>query len=178
MKPMTKCFYFSLLALTIGCGPQPIDRNAALNHLKADLEKLRQAVLHEDHATVAELTYPPVVKMLGGRDQFVERLTSIAAEIKEKGFRFDSVDISESLDFREYAGCLYSVVSKDLHLVSTSGSRINAHGYLVGVSSDRGTTWKFLDGEGFGTDRKRLEMVLPDFPNDLKLPELPKAEIE
>ncbi len=171
-------FCFSLIALTLGCGRQPIDRGAALNNLKSDADKLRKAVLHEDHAAVADLTCPVVVEKLGGRDKFIERLASMAAEMKSSGFRIDSIDMSEPPSYVEWAGDLYSILPQTLRLSSPLGTQISKHSYLAGVSADGGATWRFLDGQGIGGDRKKMEIVLPHFPKDLALPEVSKAEEE
>ena len=154
-----------------GAAGATIDRDAVLTNLKTGVEALREAVLREDHSKVAELTCHRVVEGLGGREKFIERLTTIAADMKRSGFRFASMKISIPRDFRESSGELYSIIPQDLQLISSNGDRIDKHGYLIGTSFDRGATWRFLDGQGIGTDRKRLELVLPNFPKDLPLPE-------
>lgn len=178
MKSKAMLFCICWFALTIGCGHQPIDRTAALSNLKAEIEKLRQAVLHEDHAAVAELTCPSLVKMLGGREEFIARLSTIAAEMKGRGFHIDSIDASESLSYVESRNDLYSIVPQTVHLSSPLGTQISKRSYLVGVSTDGGATWKFLDGQGIGSDRSKMQMVLPSFPKDLALPEVLEAEGE
>ena len=178
MKSKARLFCICLFALILGCGHQPIDRNAALSNLKTEIEKLRQALLHEDQSAVADLSCPSLVKMLGGRDEFIARLSTIAAELKGRGFHIDSIDASESLSYVESSNNLYSVVPQTVHLSSPLGTQISKRSYLVGVSADGGATWKFLDGQGIGGDRKKMEMVLPSFPKDLALPEVSKAEGE
>jgi hypothetical protein len=90
--------------------------------------------------------------------------------MNEEGFRLDSVKTPEPLSYTESSGDLYSVIPQDVQLISANGSQIGRHSYLIGISSDNGTTWKFVDGQGIGADRKNIETVLPKFPKDLPLP--------
>jgi len=48
--------------------------------------------------------------------------------------------------------------------------RVLANSYLLGVSTDGGTTWKFADG-GAVSDAAMRAKILPKLPEKLKLPE-------
>ena len=119
---------------------------------------------------MADLTCPVVVEKLGGRDKFIERLASMAAEIKSSGFRIDSIDMSEPPSYVEWAGDLYSILPQTLRLSLSTGIQISKHSYLAGVSPDGGATWRFIDGQGIGGDRKKMEIVLPHFPKTWRCP--------
>jgi hypothetical protein len=49
-------------------------------------------------------------------------------------------------------------------------------GFLIGISSDRGNTWTFIDGAG--VTKEQLARVVPDFPTQLSLPNYEQAILE
>ncbi len=171
------------MVVTLGCGDRaaqrdaapanptpPVDRDAALANLTAQVEAQRQAALQEDYAKLAALTHPAVVETMGGHQKFAEQLGAFAAEFKARGNRIVSVKIFKPLDYVESSGELYSIIRQELEEIGPGGARTRARTYLIGVSADRGATWKFLDGQGIGADRRKLNLVLPRFPGDLPLP--------
>lgn len=102
----------------------------------------------------------------------MKRLEALAAEMKGEGFQFTGIKFAEPSDLVEASGEVYVVVPCELEVTQPDGSRHRQPSYLIGVSSDRGQNWKFLDGAGVGGDRDKLKQVLPKFPKSLQLPRL------
>jgi hypothetical protein len=159
-----------LVAGLTGCSAKPFDRERARQALTASTEQVRQAMLREDHQRMADLTHPAVINGLGGREKFTQQLAEIAAEAKVKGFGFADVIFSESSELVESRGAVYAVVPFDLRMTGPDGAKGVTPSYLIGVSTDGGASWKFIDGNGIAGDRAKLRQVLPGFPDTLALP--------
>lgn len=53
------------------------------------------------------------------------------------------------------------------------GGRATAKSFLLGISTDKGKTWTFVDGNGIG-DEKVKRKLLPNLPAEFKLPKKEK----
>jgi hypothetical protein len=142
-----------LLLGLAGCSSQPLDKEQALKNLKSQAEEVRQAMLEEDHQKMADLTHPTLVEKMGGKARFVQRLESMAGEMKGQGIRLKDMTFSKPSDLVESSGDVYAVVPYKMEIAGLEGAHPS---YLIGVSTDRGGTWKFIDGAGVGGDRGKL----------------------
>ena len=118
----------------------------------------------------AELTLPAFVKKFGGGTTYIQKLASIAAEMKGKGFRPKQFSIGKPSHLVEAVGGVYAVVPGELELSGPEGATGKQAAYMVAVSQDEGITWKFIDGAGTGGNRGKLKSLLPNFPDELGLP--------
>ena len=50
---------------------RPLDRQQILANLKSQAEEMQKAILEENYETSADLTLPAVIKLAGGRPQWV-----------------------------------------------------------------------------------------------------------
>ena len=119
---------------------------------------------------MADLTHPTLVEGLGGRTKFVQRLESMAADMKAQGFHILQVTFSEPSELVEASGEVYAIVPFTLEMTAPGDIPGTHPSYLIGVSKDRGANWKFIDGSGVAGDREKLRQVLPNFPSSLPLP--------
>jgi hypothetical protein len=150
---------------------KPLDKNEAVKNLKSQAAEVGNATLKEDHQKLADLTHPIVLEKLGGREKFIEKLKSVAAGIKSEGFRIEKVVFLEPPSLEETNTEVYAVVPFQLNLSGPRGVTITQPAFLIGVSRDSGTNWKFIDGTVFAGDRERLKKLFPNFPPKLKLPD-------
>jgi hypothetical protein len=159
-----------VLAAFVGCSPAAPNQEQTLQNLKAQADSIRHAALNEDHEEMAAFTYPAVVEAVGGRAKFVQKLEKGVAEMRAQGFKFKDIALGEPSGPVEASGELYAVVPERLELTGPRGASGTTASYLIGVSGDRGVSWKFIDGNGVAGDRKKLKQVLPHFPDGLDLP--------
>jgi hypothetical protein len=163
--------YLLLSLLVFGCSrPRLIDESEAMANLKSQAELVIRAVLEKDHAMMATLTHSALVEQLGGRDRFIQKLESIAAEIQGEGFRFKTAKLGEPTQPVESAGEYYVIFPYSFVMAGSDVEMIGKT-FLICVSKDGGRTWKFLDGHSAAGDRDKLKTVLPHFPDQLQLPE-------
>jgi hypothetical protein len=119
---------------------------------------------------MADLTLPALVEKFGGRAGYVQKLESIAAEMKGQGFRLTKFTLRDPSQLVQAAGEVYAVIPSVVELSGPGGAAGRQPSYLIAVSTDGGASWKFLDGGGVGGDRGKLKALLPNFPDQLQLP--------
>lgn len=146
------------------------DEQQPLKALKAQAEELGQSAVQEDHAKTAKLTHPVLIEIFGGHAAYAKKLESMAAEMKEQGFRLKNVTIGDPSELAPAAGQLYAVVPTEVQLSGPGGATGRQPSCLIAVSGDGGAHWQFVDGSGFNGDRSKLKSLFPEFPERLALP--------
>jgi hypothetical protein len=137
--------------------------------VKKKAQEVGEALKKDDYAKVVDLTYPKVVELMGGREKMIIALTDGMKQLKEKGFSFRSVKVGEPAEFVAGEKDTFVVVPTTTEMTAPGG-KITVKSYLLGISSDGGKVWTFVDGNGIGTVERR-EKILPKLPEKLKLPE-------
>lgn len=165
-----------LLVSLLGCSSHQIDRAQAINALTTQAKQVKQAMLQPDHELMADLTHEAVVKGMGGRDRFIQRLKEIASEMAAQGFSMKDLALSDPSELYQSKGNVYAIVPFKLELTGPGGATGFKSSCLIGMSMDGGLNWKFIDGEGIANDRAKLHQVFPDFPEKLVLPSVPNPQ--
>lgn len=140
---------------------------------KSQAEEAAKATVEGKWDKLADLTHPKVVELMGGRDKMVERMTASMKDMKAKGIAFNSAKIEDAATPVAAGKELYTYVPMTLEM-KVPGGTITSKSFLLGVSTDEGKTWKFVDGSGIGGNEKLLKEVLPNLPKELKLPKKEK----
>jgi hypothetical protein len=159
-----------LLVSAVGCSGPKFDPVQARVRLMAQAEQVRSAVLQPDHELMADLTHPALIKGLGGRAKYVQKLNEVAAEIKGQGFQFTDVIFAEPTAIVEGKKAVHAIIPYSIAMSGPGGAKGEKPSYFIAASMDRGNNWTFLDGEGVAGDRAKLLQVIPDFPNEIALP--------
>jgi hypothetical protein len=146
------------------------DQEKARQALVSDAGQIRAAVLSGDHQRMVDYTHPAVVSGLGGKENFKKRLSEIDAEMAGQGFRVTGVTLGVPGELVASRGSVYGILPMTITMSGPNGAEGFKSSCLIGVSTDRGASWKFIDGAGVSGDRAKLRKVLPDFPERLILP--------
>ncbi len=119
---------------------------------------------------IIDLMYPKVVEMAGGHEKMMSVLEHMINEMKQSGFKMDSVEVGQPSEPTAGGDKLFSVVPQTAHL---TGPNVKAEqaSYLLAISTDQGKTWFFLDGTGLTPTI--IKQLFPEFPSTLKLPARP-----
>jgi hypothetical protein len=142
--------------------------------LKAQIADVRRASLEKNHAALADLTLPDAVNGMGGKDAFIRFLEREYSDINGKGFALTDMVCEESSDLVESSDIIYSVTPFTLYLSGPENSKGIIKSYLIGVSSDFGKNWVFLDGNEINGDRNKLKSMIPGFPDSIPIPKQEK----
>ena len=163
-----RCVSRLALLLLFGCSGASPEREEVLQTMKAKAEEVGRAIVAGDQKTVVDLTHPKVVQMMGSRDGMIILLERTAREMKSRRTFIRSVEFEEPVDMQGWGDELFGVVPFTLEM-ALGDRRAMQKSYLIGVSSDGGKTWTFVDGAQ--ADRAMVQRLFPNFPNKLRLPE-------
>ncbi len=158
-----------LLALFAVAGPMWADEKVDTSKVRDLADAVGKAVLDNDYAKVADLTYPKIVEVMGGKEKMVEKTGEVMAGLKAQGLAFTKYTVGKPGGPVIDGKTAYVVVPTTI-LLTGPQTKIESESYLLGVSTDGGKTWTFADGAGLSNPVLR-DKVFPSLPAALKLPE-------
>ncbi|MCA1592821.1 MAG: hypothetical protein LC754_09275 [Acidobacteria bacterium] len=137
--------------------------------LKTQAEEIGRAFISGDFEKVADLTYPGIVQMAGGRAQIVAFLKKSMKEMRAGGFDIVSVSVDEPTQVIKVDKRLFAVVPTTMRVKVPQGTFVGPSFY-IGVSDDGGEKWTFVDGNG-GANKQKLRALFPSAADKLELPQ-------
>lgn len=154
-------------------GPLAIDPQAAVKRAAWEQAmEARNAMLEGRWEKVADSSYFTVIEVIGGRQEAIELLRAVGKELDDAGVVFTKLEMSEPAGIFAEGPNLFAVLTTTVEMTSPKGTG-RLESYTLGISTDRGKTWKFVDGAGLQTKEERAK-YLPKMPADLVLPEIKK----
>ena len=154
-----------LAMLASACGEARFDAAAARARAEALAKECGDAMVKQDFARMVDLTLPLLVTRMGGREAMIAHMQE--GMQAGKGPRLTRIDIGEPT-IHDRGAVVYAIVPMRLHFKVMLFVPDSQSSYLLGVSSDRGHDWTFLDGAGLGDGK--VKRILTDFPDDIPLP--------
>ena len=112
------------------------------------------------------MTHPKVLESMGGKDAALKQIETAMNAIKGQGIAFKVNEVSAPTVMKGGKDH-YSVTPYSL-LMTIPGKKITITSAVVGVSSDEGKSWKFLNLDDKG--EKGLREMLPQLPAEMKIP--------
>lgn len=135
--------------------------------LIARAQEVNDAFGRRDFARMVDLTYPKLVEAAGGRDKMISGLASGVKEMEAEGVTVLSSMTGPPRQIIEISGSIYAVLPTTLKVKAKDGI-FQTESSMIGISSDQGTNWTFIDAGG--KDRTQLKSLLPDAAEKLTLP--------
>lgn len=161
------------LALCFGVGfwllPVAANQETPTALAKRLATEASQAVVKGNFRRLAELTYPAVLKEAGGSDQMIAVVEKAMQQLKAQGFTFESTTVGEPGPILT-EGLHSFIVVPTTNIMRTPNGKLQSKSYLLGISTDNGKSWTFVDGTGIANQKQR-EKMLPKLPAKLVLPE-------
>nr|WP_294944732.1 hypothetical protein [uncultured Mucilaginibacter sp.] len=160
-------FLFFLLCIPFNLHAQDtvvVKRQAALfahATFKADVERIIAG------------TYPKLTELSGGKEQMAQLITGRMEELKKQGIISFEGTVGTPGKFYKAGAELHCLLPEDI-IIRTATGRYLSRSYLLGVSSDNGESWTFLDVGNMPADV--LHALLPNFNEELKIPAPVKPE--
>jgi hypothetical protein len=152
----------------------PKDDAAKLKAAREQAQSCVDATKDEDCEKLLKLTHKRVIEDLGGRELALKKLKASLAKMKEDGYSILSADVETTKEIRAKDSDLYCVLPTKLVIKAPNG-KLTAPSFLVGVSTDSGKTWKFIDG---GKGEAAVRKLVPEIPDDLKFPPKEAQKLE
>lgn len=135
-------------------------------NLAARAQELMDAVAQKDYAKIVDLTYPKVIEVGGGREKLLAATTDEVKSMEAEGVVIISSATSAPTQILHDGGAIFAVVPVTTRVKATSGT-FQTEGSLIGISTDGGANWTFVDATG--KDQTELKTVLPNL-DKLNLP--------
>ena len=150
---------------TAGNSPAPSVENYPA--LLARAQEVNDAFRRRDFARMVDLTYPKVIETAGGRDKMIAALAKGMKEMEAEGVSVLSSTAEAPIQIVHVSEWIYAVVPTTLKVKARDGI-FKTESSMIGVSSDRGVNWTFIDAGG--KDHTQLKSYLPAPADALKLP--------
>jgi hypothetical protein len=116
---------------------------------------------------MVDMTYPKVVEAAGGRERMLASFTKEMKEMEAEGVTVLSSTAGAPTQIIHISGSVYAVLPTTLKVKARDGI-FQTEGSMIGISSDGGKNWTFIDAGG--KDQKELRRILPDAVDKLNLP--------
>jgi hypothetical protein len=136
--------------------------------IRLQAQACADAMLKGDLETFANFTHPKLIELMGGRAKFIDAIKQGNAEMKAQKSAITGFSTRAPEGVVKGGNDLFAVVPMTLTLTQRE-TKVSHEGYLVAVSSDGGTKWTFITGD----ERAKLKEILPNLPEELKLPAPP-----
>jgi hypothetical protein len=146
--------------------PSPPSAIEGYPNLTAQAKQLEDALGRKDYGKVIDLTYPKVIEFAGGREKMLAETTREVESMEAEGVKILSSTCGSPSQFVTDAGGIYAVIPVISKVKATDGI-FQTEGCLIGISTDGGQNWTFVDATG--KDQTELKKVLPIFEK-LNLP--------
>lgn len=160
-----------LLLLCLLVSPLQQTKAGAIDRekLKQQAQELSDAMVNGNYARAADLTFPKLVRLIGGRTQFIAVLEKEMAEIKSDRFRLSSISVGEPHDVIHVNRQHFAIVPTTMRFKVPEGTLVG-EAYMIGISADGGKNWTFIDSAKSGNKDQFRTLVGPA-ADQLKLPE-------
>jgi hypothetical protein len=148
------------------------DDRIATAHEQAS--RCAEAVITGEFETVVDLTHPKIIGMLGGREKMIATMKEGLEGLKKRGITMKESKAEKPEKLAKSGDSLYCVVPTT-NVIEVPQGTLTSKAFLVGLSSDEGKTWTFIDG---APGAEKIRELFPDIPAELKLPEREKPTLE
>ena len=121
--------------------------------------------IQKDWKKYTEYTYPNIIEMAGGEDVIVRLAEETIAMYKSLGFDFVEAKINDDIESINSTANIQAIVTASM-VMSTGTDNTETPLKLFAISTDSGSTWKFVDLSQY--DVEGINLFVPEFDDDLK----------
>ncbi len=131
--------------------------------LEAQAKEISDAFVRKDFQRFTGLTYPKLVRIAGGKEKFMKALAEEMKQEEAQGLHVLSSTPTDVIEFLKVSGSLYAVMPTTARM-NMRGDLFESYGCMIGISSDKGEHWTFIDPGSRG-----LKDLLPSVADKLTL---------
>jgi hypothetical protein len=153
--------------------PAPSLEAASFPSLEVQAHEVKSAFLRKDFNKYADLTYPRSVQAAGGKEKFIKELEQDLEKAEGTGLRYLSFAPGPPSQIVRDSETLYAVLPNHM-VVKDSEGTFRVYGCMIGVSTDNGHNWTFLDVGAEG--KPGLSLFIGNVADKLDLPPDKKPE--
>ncbi|MET0622251.1 MAG: hypothetical protein ABW250_04635 [Pyrinomonadaceae bacterium] len=149
----------------------------ATKQLRAQAEEYSRAFIDGKYERMADLMYPKIVELVGGREKMADFSRKAVAELKTQGVEMLSYGpAGDPTQVLREGRQLYVILPTKSRMNTPAGIQL-VESFMIGVSADDGKNWG-LFGSG-SLDANTLKLLMPEVADKLKPPTFrmyPEAE--
>lgn len=146
-----------------------------VEELKAKVQESLNAFSSGDYEKLADLTYPKLVELMGGKAKMAAVTEQQMKEMKDQGVEIVSTTIGVPQEVVPIGSQFFVIVPYTLKMKGPDVV-LTQQSYLLAISNKDSIKWTFLDVSQM--NESQLKMLLPDAVGKLKLPEKQPPVIE
>ena len=148
---------------------QPKARGIDNQKLKQQAQELTDAMVNGNYARAVDLTYPKLVRLIGGRTQLIAVLEKEMAEMNSDQFRLSSITVGEPHGVIQVSRQHYAIVPTTMRFKVREGTLVG-EAFMIGISADGGKNWTFLDSAK-ASNKDQLRTLIGPAADKLQMPE-------
>lgn len=140
------------------------------NSIIALVNKTVNAFETEDAKSIAELTFKPIVDLVGGLEAFTTITKNGIVQLKKQGMAIENVTVGtpgQLILAGEYRVCFVPKVT----ILKNAKTRGRSTSFMVAVQKNGESEWSFIEGSGVVKNPAILKILIPDLPDGIILPE-------
>lgn len=130
--------------------------------------EMYRALARGDYEQVVDCMWPGTVEEAGGREQLIKFMNETVAELKTKGTSVQAAEVEDSTEMVQ-DGTYTFVVLPTRNIVNTSRGKFTGRSFVLAISTDGGTSWKFVEGTALA-DQNDRDAFKPELPQSLRFP--------
>jgi hypothetical protein len=134
--------------------------------LKSQAEEISKTLVNGDYDRLADLTHPKVLEMTGGREKMISVSKEFMDASKKQGIEIVSTTVGEPNESVPVGNELFATVPFSIVLKTPKGN-LKQQSMVVGISSDNGANWKFVNG----INQEKFNEMFPEAAGKIKIPE-------
>jgi hypothetical protein len=135
--------------------------------VKNQANMVAKAMIAGDYKTLVNHMYPKAVQMGGGKEKMIALVNTGIEQMKSQGVTFESVKVDAPDKFYK-AGTEIHCLLPETIILKLPNARIASHSSMLGISSDGGKSWSFLDMNN--SSAARVKQLIPNFNPALQIP--------
>lgn len=135
-------------------------------NLKTQAEVIGEATLQGDFAKVVEFTHPRLIETFGNKEKLLASIKSEFEQIKKEGFAFESYKIENASEIKTVEKDLFAILPMILTIKIPDGRKARQESALIGISSDNGANWKFINS----VNQETFKLLFPKAAEVITLP--------
>ena len=162
-----------LFAISLHCSFAQIEPKDSLfiPNIKSEGDTMTKLFIAKDYKAFAKYTYLPIIEKLGGEEKMIQRIKDELDKFEKEGIVFLNCTVSAPTNIVHYKKTIQCVLNEKIEM-KIPDCYLTAISSLIGISTDNGKKWVFIDTHG--KDLKSLQLETPGLSNSLIIPEQPK----
>jgi hypothetical protein len=163
---MKQWFFFLIIVSLIGSTSAAQEDSASISvRIRSAADSMLAAFKQKDFRTFARFNNKKLLDVMGGAEQFAVFMDQQMKSMKDLSFtEIRAGRILRIIPYKNTWQCVLEQYSQ----ISTQGMIISSVSHLVGLSVDKGVSWRFIDANQGSPEQFRA--ILPELNPDMPIP--------